>query len=372
MRLLGNDLVINENDCNLSCVYCLTGQSNLKRDHLDRRIFQPPRRDRYGGDSPLGMRIDQVIDRIADRFGAPLLKITGGEIFLVKDIEALIEKASDRFTCVVIQTNAALIGERQIERLTALPNIVLQVSLDSHTAEGNSYRVARADLHAKILRRVEAILSAGLGTEVYTVLTDRSVANLEGFAEWLAAFRGDLTWLPFPVRGPDSDRFAARNDQIALIEKLAGARGHYASILPPPAYFDRLLRFYRDGDRQFRCHLPRLVISTFSDGAMTPCPNIWFSDLGNILEPDWEANLDRVGTAPLYHALLGPRPRLDACKKCFTPWDLLSMYMDGEITLEELCSGPVYRHPAIRALLADVRADLVHAAAPPAPREACA
>ncbi|MBD2830396.1 hypothetical protein ID875_27335 [Streptomyces globisporus] len=47
------------------------------------------------------------------------------------------------------------------------------------------------------------------------------------------------------------------------------------------------MSFYRNSGRTFRCHLPRMVISTFSDGAVTPCPNIWFSNMGNLLEDDW-------------------------------------------------------------------------------------
>ncbi|MBD2830395.1 hypothetical protein ID875_27330 [Streptomyces globisporus] len=58
-----------------------------------------------------------------------------------------------------------------------------------------------------------------------------------------------------------------------------------------------------------------------------------------------EDTLSRVGESGLYQALLADRPRLDACKGCFTPWDTLSMYFDDEITLDELCSAPTYSPP---------------------------
>jgi len=256
-----------------------------------------------------------------------------------------------------VQTNAALISPRQIERLAALPNLVLQISLDSHIFEGNSLRVPREDLHRKIVARIEALLDAGLAIEIYTVLTHRSIVHLESFAAWLAGRDGDIYFQPFPVRGPDSDRFAVRPDQLQLVDDFVAAAPRYRAILPPPPYLDRLARFYREGERRFGCHLPRLVVSSFSDGTLTPCPNIWFSDLGNLLGEAWEDTLARVGTSPLYRALVSPRPRLDACKGCFTPWDLLSMYMDDEITLDELGQSPAYAHHDIRTLLAEVKAE---------------
>jgi MoaA/NifB/PqqE/SkfB family radical SAM enzyme len=205
------------------------------------------------------------------------------------------------------------------------------------------------------MRRIEAILDSGLPVELYSVLNDRSVIEMEPFAEWLAARRQRPIYFPFPVRGPDSERFKVRPEQVVHVERFVQRYGDFADsqILPPRAYFARLLSFYHEGRRTFRCHLPRLVISTFSDGVVTPCPNIWFSDMGNLLEDDYLKSLSQVGTSAMYQALLAPRPRLKACHGCFTPWDTLSMYFEDEITLDELCAAPTYAPPRIRAMLAD-------------------
>jgi hypothetical protein len=53
----------------------------------------------------------------------------------------------------------------------------------------------------------------------------------------------------------------------------------------------------------------------------------------------------------MYRALLAPKPRLRACRGCFTPWDTLSMYFEDEITLDELCAAPTYAPPRIRSLI---------------------
>lgn len=349
--LVGNDLVINEDSCNLSCTYCLTGQSNLKDAHNAQRIFGPPTKDRYAPDSPLGTRLPMVDQRIDDTFRVPLLKVTGGEIFLVKGIMDFLAEQAAHHEVLVVQTNGVLVRDEHIAAFQSWGNVVMQVSLDSHLFSGNSHRVASASLHAKVLRRIEAILDSGLAVEVYSVLHDRSVAEMEEFAQWLMDRPVPPVYFPFVVRGPDAERFAVREDQIAHVERFVERYDDFQPVLPPRAYFKRLLSFYHEGERTFRCHLPRLVISTFSDGVVTPCPNIWFSDAGNLLEDGYEESLSQVGETGMYRALLAPAPRLKACKGCFTPWDTLSMYFEDEITLDELCKAPTYSPPAIRALI---------------------
>ncbi len=270
--LLGNDLVVNEDACNLSCTYCLTGQSNLKEGHRLQLIFEPPKRDAYAPDSPLGQRIDTVSDRLRDHFGLPLLKVTGGEIFLVKGMMEFLESQAPKYEVLVVQTNGVLVKEEHLERFRSWGNVVMQVSLDSHLPFGNSYRVPSESLQRKVVDRMQAIFESGLPVEVYAVLNDRSVQEMEQFAEWLTRF--PLTYFPFPVRGPSATEFQVKREQIPLIERFVERYDDFAPILPPRAYFARLLSFYHKGKRTFRCHLPRLVVSTFSDGVVTPCPNI--------------------------------------------------------------------------------------------------
>ena len=74
--------------------------------------------------------------------------------------------------------------------------------------------------------------------------------------------------------------------------------------------------------------------------------------MGSLTEDEsWEGALDKVNASPFYQLLLGDRPRLNACKGCFTPWDTLSLYFEDFITLDELCRAPSYGNPEVRALL---------------------
>ncbi|MGJ3560817.1 radical SAM protein [Streptomyces sp. INA 01156] len=356
LPLIGNDLVINEDSCNLSCTYCLTGQSNLKEGHSLQLIFDPPKRDDYAPTTELGKRINTVADQINDRFNLPLLKVTGGEIFLVRGIMDFLEEQSRHYEVLVLQTNGVLVTEEHLERMRSWGNVVLQISLDSHLYQGNSYRVQSESLHGKVLRSITRALDSGLPVEIYGVLNDRSVAELTEFAGWLNEFEHPPTF-SVPRARPGLRPFQDPAEQISHIEELAARYDEFSDILPPYPYFDRLLSFYREGKRTFRCHLPRLVVSSFSDGVITPCPNIWFSDMGNMLGDKAGQVLDKLGSSGLYRALLAPKPRLSACHGCFTPWDTLSMYFEDEITLDELCAAPTYAPPRIRGMIENAKAD---------------
>jgi MoaA/NifB/PqqE/SkfB family radical SAM enzyme len=361
MQMLGNDLVINESSCNLGCSYCLTGQSNLKSSHAGKLIFQPPIFDYYTETSDLGKRLSMIVERVREKLMPPLLKLTGGEIFIVRGILEFIEKVAPLHSAVIVQTNGLPLSNEKIQRLARLGNITVQISLDASDYVGNSYRVLSPRIHAMVLERIERVVSAGLPLEIYAVLNDRSAPHLSGLVRWCAKFPENAPQLfPFPVRGPDSTAFKVRPDQYHFIDDLQQMLPEFSHILPPKPYLERLSAFYHDGFRSWRCHLPRLVISTFDDGVVTPCPNIWFHQMGKLTDGDWDETLAEVNHTAFYELLLAEKPRLAACKGCFTPWDTLSLYFEDLISLDELCRAPSYASDGVRQLLTTKKAEYVN------------
>jgi MoaA/NifB/PqqE/SkfB family radical SAM enzyme len=352
--LLANDLVIKEDNCNLSCQYCLTGQSNFKQNHAEQLIFQPPRRTLYSPENELGRRLDHIVTKTAHDLDLPIIKVTGGEIFLVSGIMSLLRHLSTHFATVVIQTNAVLLDRLKTEEIKSWGNACLQISLDAESFEGNSYRSPSVSIHDKLMRRIHEILEVGIPTEIYCVLNDRSLPYLEDTLRAFKQYEDHAVVHPFPVRGPDHGDFFPQAEQVEVLHRIMENFEDYASILPPKAYFARLLRFFTEGGRTFRCHLPRFAFTTFDDGTLTSCPNIWFNKVGNVLEEEPRSVTDRISETPFHQLLLAPKPRIDACKRCFTPWDMLSLYVDGEISLDELCRTPMYAAPASRTRIEEI------------------
>jgi MoaA/NifB/PqqE/SkfB family radical SAM enzyme len=354
-RFVVADLVVREGNCNLSCTYCLTGQSAFKPEHSLQQIFDPPVQDRCGPETDLGRRMRAVLRACAGA-GTPVVKLSGGEILIVEGIQRLLEETSAWYETVVVLTNGIPLTRSWCRRLADLGNVVLQVSLDATRLPGNSYRCPDAPLHEAFMERLRGILESDLEVEIYLVLHDRSITTLGETLEDLRPWAGRVSVFPFPVRGPSRGAFQPRPEQHAALFQVLDRADRYAGLLPSPAYLDRLRRFYAEGGRRFRCHLPRVAFTAFDDGTATSCPNIWFNHAGNLLQRPVEEVYRALGEAPFRKLLLAPAPRIDACHACFTPWDPVSLYFEGELALEDVARIPMYRGERTLAALAAIKA----------------
>jgi MoaA/NifB/PqqE/SkfB family radical SAM enzyme len=349
-----NDLVIQEDSCNLACEYCLTGQSLFKEDHSLQKIFDPPQPLSCLPGTELYERLSKVVASVS-LLELPVVKISGGEVLLIRGIMEFVERLSECYETVVILTNGVPLTEPRLERLLELGNVVLQLSLDSTRYRGNSYRVQSQAIHDALMKRLRRALASGLAVEVYLVLNDRSIEDLEATCEDLAPYGGAVTVFPFPVRGPQRERFLPRPEQHALLFRCLDRAADFGDLLPLPPYLMRLRRFFAEEGRTFRCHLPRIAFTTFDDGAVTSCPNIWFNHVGNLLRDDPAELLVQLDDSPFRKLLLADRPRIDACKACFTPWDPISLYFEGELSLDEVAQVPIYRGSRTRERLRRIR-----------------
>jgi hypothetical protein len=123
-RPVGSRLWLYTNfDCNLRCDYCCVRSSPTA-----------PRRE-------LGLERVQRIAREAAELAVKEIFVTGGEPFLLEDIDEILVACAAAAPTTVL-TNGMLFTGRRGERLRALPRdrIVLQISLDSATPD-------RHDLH---------------------------------------------------------------------------------------------------------------------------------------------------------------------------------------------------------------------------------
>jgi radical SAM protein with 4Fe4S-binding SPASM domain len=100
--------------CNERCVHCYL-------DHHDHGEMTTS-------------EILRLIDEMADA-GVLTLTLSGGEIFLRKDLFEIVEHARRLTFCVKLKTNALLIGAREAARLRDLAVQEIQVSIYSHRPE---------------------------------------------------------------------------------------------------------------------------------------------------------------------------------------------------------------------------------------------
>src|SRR5882724_7146570 len=198
-RPLGSRLWLYTNfDCNLRCDYCCVRSSPTA-----------PRRE-------LGLERVKRLAREAGELAVKEIFVTGGEPFLLEDIdEILIACAAAAPTTVL--TNGMLFTGRRAESLRGLPRdrIVLQISLDSATPD-------RHDLHRGLgtwARTREGIQRAReLGFRVRLAATVSTDAEGEEFRQFLDEEKiaaEDRIIRRIALRGSASEGVAvARNDLI--------------------------------------------------------------------------------------------------------------------------------------------------------------
>ena len=223
--------------CNLACDYCCVRSSP-----------NVPRRE-------LGLARVQRIAREAKKLGVKEIFVTGGEPFLLEDIDKILLACSSAAPTTVL-TNGMLFVGRRAESLRALPRdgVVLQISLDSPTPErhdqhrgAGSWARARDGIrHARRdgfrVRLAATVSSDAEAEEFRTFLDQEKIAPedrvirrivLRGAAsEGVALSRADLVpevtitaegvfW--HPVGAEDADLLVTR-DIFPLAESFAAVR----------------------------------------------------------------------------------------------------------------------------------------------------
>lgn len=353
-KYLVNDFVVAEEYCNMNCSYCLTNISDFKEKHKNAE-----KRTKYilnyKKNEKLRSKINNVSDVITTNFNVAILKISGGEILMVKEILEYIKIQAKNYKVVQLLTNGLLLNEQMLQELKKIDNICIQLSIDHHTPEGNAYRTKDKRLLSNILNNIDAIVKYGIPLEINCVLTDKNTMIINEFANYLLKYKNNKVMLfPFPVRGVNRDFFYPKAEQFIGIEKLIENYDKYKDIMAPKVYLEYLYNFLKIGQRDIRCVIPALTIGTFDDGTVTPCPNYWFSTLGNLLEENMVDTVKKIGSDKIYRLLLNTNNKIKECRKCFTPWETLNLYFAGILSMDELCASPLYSFEGVREYLTDL------------------
>jgi len=355
---LYHDLIVKGNECNLKCSYCTSTETANDYEPGEATLpvmgtAGPATRFLIDSDRALA-----VVDAFLARSNAPLLKVSGGEIFLYRNAPDLIEALSQRYAYVQVLTNGTTVSPALIDRLARLGNVGINLSLDGHTPEMNSSRWRSDVVSRRVLGALEALLD-GLGeVEITTVVTDINAPGYESFLDFLEDLPGRPISFPIPVRGITAPALFRDEARRAFAERFPALQERHARLLPPAAYGRRLARFLgQDGGvREDRCHIVHLTVQMFDTGAVTPCPVGWTVSLGNIWEDGADEVFAQVGTHKMYDLMTRPRPRVPVCRSCFSLTDVINLYLDGEVSPEEMARLPMYRPEPVQSRLRDLRA----------------
>lgn len=352
-KMLLSDLVVLEQQCNSNCEYCLTSDSKLKEEHLKNRtedgkiqFIIKDELGRYCEGSPLKAALDTILNRMHDYFDTPWLITSGGEIFLNDGIVEYLEYAAQIFPVVQVLTNGTLLDEVLIKRISQSKNIHISITLDGHTVELNRYRTNNATTLNNILHNIELLNKYQMPTEIFCVITNANCGKISSYVEYLSKY-DNVKLFFFPVRGKPGKNFFPSDADIKEFEKLLTDYDRYKKVLLPKAYVSALCKYLKGHNRERRCYIPQLTAQTFHDGIVTPCPFSWSQPIYNILETDHKTAIEKTFNNSFVRMASAEHVFMPFCKKCFNHLDIANLFIDDEISLEELKSIPIFAEPAV-------------------------
>lgn len=351
------DHVLTDNLCNLRCTYCPCDVTLLKRG--GQQIFT-----RKGRSGPPTESVNdfldrtlRVIERTNKHVNAPILKLSGGEIFLVPEFMRLLPILCERFDVVQVLTNGTRLNDATIARLSTFKNLHLQVSLDGHTFEMNRFRFTSPGSFGTALDGLLRSVRARLPVEVNTVLTAANIGGFWDFVTYLHCAVSERALVcPFPVRG-NPDMLPSQKQVEEFCLKMPEAYADHETLLPPVAYMADLCECLRIGRRRSGCSVPYAVVGSSGDGTLDTCTCGPVKALGNVLAGDGSAALDQIEKDASYASVQNLSLMPNCCDDCFTHYDIINLFIEGAITELEMAKLPFYGTPRIIAELRAVKAN---------------
>ena len=271
--------------CNIACKYCFytTGYEKRSRDRI------------------LPRQAGHVAKRIAEaRFGTVIL--TGGDpLHSVhkKETYLLVSALKAEVLRVVINTSAAYLTERDLDRLIELAVDRVDISIDSHDSAVHDAQRGR---HSDAVQAICGLLQRGMSLSTTTVVTARNAPTLTQTIEWLQGLgisdiRVQKAFLPGGDLVGHRIVDASLRAAVPLLQKPHVAR-----------YLEQTIRLFRGQGplSEARCPMGKEYFVCDAQGNLAPCFHRGDIHLGNLFEDDtacilgaMESNVLSTDTLPL-------------------------------------------------------------------------
>lgn len=334
-----NDFLIFEEFCNMSCAYCegfygtglklkRKGSKLVLPDAIKKKINDDPVLMLTIGDEPNVrdvFRVSQgVLHAIDLEFKPDVLKISGGEIFIVPEMVGFIEDVSRDYSSVQILTNGSLLDRKKLRKIADIGNVSFQVSLDGATFETNAARARSKAMHERVMEAIGSIRDYGFPLEINCVLTKHNTGRFGETVEYFSGFEKTKIY-PRPVRGKPRDVLFPEREQSLEFERYCERTESH--VLPPKPYLKRVSTVLSGGCRQWPCYVPEFVLGTDCYGRVKSCTGIEdHNDIGAVFS--WK--FDLRNKAPVCAPFTG------ICGECINQYEMYNLFVDGEITASTL------------------------------------
>lgn len=365
------DQRIAEEWCNFRCEYCegfCPTDYSLKKDekgnlHVAEEWFdmikKMPENVKKYFDNGRGFKefydiATSIMNESRKVMSTDILKISGGELTVNPNLCDYVETLHDQYKMIQILSNGSNIKDDEIERYKNMKNVTFQISLDGVSPEANYSKSHSSFMTKKVVDTVDKLLKAGIGVEINCVLTKY---NTDKFEEFLERFKyaDNLMIVPRPVRGEPREILDFDEQQILDFEKcIMKNYERYNNIIPPLPYFERLLNIMKTGKRNYKCYIPYFIQSIDGYGKFEMCPiGLQYNYNSNIIAGDVESN------KILINSCYDNKCKYQLCDYCIIQYEMLNLYVDGIISLEELKKMPSLKNDDIIMHIKSIKYDIM-------------
>lgn len=354
-KVIITNLLIYQHVCDSFCKYCY---------HHREKGKDPCYTYRYEGD--LYNRINKILEFSNDHYESPIIKICGGEIFLMENLREFVEQLLEIYPYVLIQTNGRHFNDDNLKWIIDSKRILLQISLDGHKTDMNRYRFDDEELMKSMLNFIRIFRENNIYLEITSVLNNLNTARYEEFLQFLNDVPSSIlqnTLKVTPILIIDDERkYRPSSEDIKGIERIIDNYDTYKNILPPKVYMNYLYQLLQGKKLSYQCYNPLISVNYIDDGKMKGCTNILPEDqlnIGNVLTDDSVEIVKKFGKTKFQKILLETKQWVPICKGCFNFCSIYNLYMNDTITLDELCENNyMFGLPEVRKSLYDIKISL--------------
>ena len=268
--------------CNLNCRHCYLGRSR----------YRELRSSQW----------DRVFEKLKG-LGCLFAAVSGGEVFLRKDLFEILEALRARGLALRVLSNGTLIGPSEAKSLARLSPASVEISLLGGRAKTHDSISRSEGSFDRASKAIELLLSEGVRTIVKLPVMRanwREFESIEAFAQRLGAkLRYDICIAPRcdGDRSPLEERLDPKELRSFLLSRLADTAPDYLLDVPsdaPP------------------CGAGHNAFSIAPDGVVHPCTALRLP-LGNILSDGWEKIVQSPELLKLRKLRVGD---LQECSQC--------------------------------------------------------
>lgn len=250
--------------CNFRCHHCCTQKMNKDKRHFT---------------------IDDVreLSRQADELGLAHFTITGGEPLLFPDLDELVAAIDPEKFFIAVDSNCWLLDTDKAKHLKSIGVEKVHLSLDSiSAAEHDAFR-RKPGSHARVLKAIDASISAGLSVLLNTVVTKQRAYSQE-FIDFLEFTKklgvGVVMMLAKPTGSWEGNRDVILNsDDLVHVREFEKKYNAFTHLVP--AY-----------GLDMGCIAVKRMVSITRYGEVMPCPWIHIS-IGNVFDEPLKDILNR-------------------------------------------------------------------------------